>query len=303
MSFVVKILGSGSAIPTSRRKLTSQFVECRGRSILIDCGEGTQTQIRKFGVNFQKIDIILISHLHGDHYFGLVGLLSTMHLMGRKRELKLYGPKELKGILESQLEYDGARLCYKIDFVSVKPKDNELIFEDKKIQIESFPVSHRVPTTGFLIKEKLKERKLNIEKAERKNVKIEFYHRLKECVDVIDEDGNEFKYMDYTLDPPKPKSYAFCADTKYHKPIAEFVKGVDVLYHEATFTEKYKDRAKSTKHSTAKQAAKIAKLSECGRLLLGHLSARYENGDLHVEEASEIFSPVEVVEDGSTYII
>lgn len=303
MSFVVKILGSGSAVPTSRRKLTSQFVECANRFILIDCGEGTQTQIRKFGVNFQKIDIILISHLHGDHYFGLVGLLSTMHLMGRKRGLKLYGPPELKGILESQLEYDGARLCFKIDFTAVKPKAEKIIFEDKKIQIHSFPVNHRVPTTGFIIREKEKERKLNIEKAKKDGVKIEYYHRLKESEDVVDENGKLISYLEYTLDPPKAKSYAFCADTKYHKPIADFVKDVDLLYHEATFTEKYKDRAKSTKHSTALQAAKIAKLANCGKLIMGHLSARYENGDLHEEEAKEVFESVEVVEDGSTYIL
>jgi len=301
VSFSVTILGSGSAVPTAKRKPSSQYVECSGRKILIDCGEGTQMQFRKFGLKYQKVDLILISHLHGDHYFGLVGFLSTMHMMGRTRAMEIYGPKGLKDIIEIQLHAAGSRLAFDVNVHEVEPESNGVIFEDKKIKVEYFPLAHKIPTNGFVITQKEKERKLNVEKAEADGVKIRYYHILKKSEDVIDEEGKLLRFEDYTFKGEGARRYAYCSDTKYHEPIIKFIEGVDTLYHEATFIDAHEDRAKATKHSTAKQAASIAKLAKVGKLFMGHLSARYEDGSVHVEEAREIFLNSIFVEDGVKY--
>lgn len=303
MSFSVTILGSGSAVPTANRNPSSQYIECSGRVILIDCGEGTQMQFRKFGLKFQAVDLILISHLHGDHYFGLVGLLSTMHMMGRTRSIEIFGPKGLKDIVEIQLQAAGSRLSFDVNVIEVEPESYGVLFEDTKIKISYFPLAHKIPTSGFIIYQKEKERKLNIEKARQAKLKIEYYHRLKRSEDVIDENGNLIRFMDYTDPGDQALSYAYCSDTKYHEPIVDFIKGVDTLYHEATFLEAHEDRAKATKHSTAKQAAMIAKLAQVGRLFMGHLSARYDDGKGHEAEALDIFENSIFVEDGVTYQI
>lgn len=303
MNFEVTILGSGAAVPTLRRNPTSQYVVCNDRHILIDCGEGTQMQIRNYGIRFQRLTHILISHLHGDHFFGLVGLLSTMHLMGRDKGITVYGPKELESIIKSQLEIGGAKLDFDLQFVPTDPNNSQLIFEDKLIEIHSFPLKHRIPTTGFLIREKAKEFNLNSEAIKGSGLKIEHFHLLKKGEDVLDEDGQIFRFKDYTF-PPKPSySYAFCSDTKYDVSIVPYVKDVSVLYHEATFTEKDSERAKATFHSTAAQAADIAKRANAGKLYLGHLSARYESTAAHLFEAAKFFDNTEVVEDGMKFTI
>jgi ribonuclease Z len=303
VNFEVTILGSGAAVPTLRRNPTSQYVVCNDRHILIDCGEGTQMQIRNYGIRFQRLTHILISHLHGDHFFGLVGLLSTMHLMGRDKGITVYGPKELESIIKSQLEIGGAKLDFDLQFVATDPKNSQLIFEDKLIEIHSFPLKHRIPTTGFLIREKAKEFNLNSEAIKGSGLKIEHFHLLKKGEDVLDEDGQIFRFKDYTF-PPKPSySYAFCSDTKYDVSIVSYVKDVSVLYHEATFTEKDSERAKATFHSTAAQAADIAKRANAGKLYLGHLSARYESTAAHLSEAAKFFDNTEVVEDGMKFTI
>lgn len=301
MSFFVTILGSGSAVPTSRRGLTAQFVSCSSRHILIDCGEGTQMQIRKFGIKFQRIEHVLISHLHGDHYFGLVGLLSTMHLMGRTKSIQVYGPKGLKEIVELQLNYGGARLSFDINFVEVPDDRQGVLFEDSKISIEYFPLKHRIPTTGFVIREKQKERHLDGELARRDGVKVEYFYRLKKGEDVIDGNGGVISADKYTTTADKPKAYAFCSDTKYTESIVPYVQDVDLLYHEATFLEGHKDRAKATLHSTARQAATIAKMASVGRLIMGHMSARYDSSKEHIVQAQEVFEDCWVAEDGETY--
>jgi len=303
VNFEVTILGSGAAVPTLRRNPTSQYVVCNDRHILIDCGEGTQMQIRNYGIRFQRLTHILISHLHGDHFFGLVGLLSTMNLMGRDKGITVYGPKELESIIKSQLEIGGAKLDFDLQFVATDPKNSHLIFEDKLIEIHSFPLKHRIPTTGFLIREKAKEFNLNSEAIKGSGLKIEHFHLLKKGEDVLDEDGQIFRFKDYTF-PPKPSySYAFCSDTKYDVSIVPYVKDVSVLYHEATFTEKDSERAKATFHSTAAQAADIAKRANAGKLYLGHLSARYESTAAHLSEAAKFFDNTEVVEDGMKFTI
>jgi ribonuclease Z len=255
-------------------------------------------QFRKFGVKYQKIDLILISHLHGDHYFGLVGLLSTMHMMGRTRAIEIYGPKGLKDIVNIQLHAAGSRLSFDVNINEVEPETSGVLFEDNKIKVEYFPLAHKIPTHGFIILQKEKERKLNIEKAEADGVKIRYYHLLKKSEDVIDSEGRLLRFEDFTFKGDTELRYAYCSDTKYHEPIIEFIKDVDVLYHEATFVDAHEDRAKGTKHSTAKQAAAIASKANVGNLLMGHLSARYEDGSIHEEEAREIFSKSRFVEDG-----
>jgi len=303
VSFEVTILGSGAALPTYRRNPTSQYIVCNDRHILIDCGEGTQMQIRKYSIRFQRISHILISHLHGDHFFGLVGLLSTMHLLGRDRGITIYGPEELEGIIRSQLEIAGARLDFDLAFVRLNGKEAKLIFEDNLIEIHTFPLKHRIPTKGFVIREKIKERRLISEAIKGSGLLIEHLPKLKRGENVVDEKGNEFDFEDFTL-PPRPSyAYAFCSDTKYDESIVPYIQGVSVLYHEATFTEKDSDRAKATFHSTAKQAATIAAKAGVGQLLLGHVSARYDTIDTHLEEAKMHFEDVVVVEDGDVYLL
>ena len=303
MSFEIIILGSGAAIPTSRRNPTSQYIVCNERHILIDCGEGTQMQIRKYGVRFQRINYILISHLHGDHFFGLVGLISTMRLMGRDKNLVIYGPVGLEMIIRTQLEIGDSKLDFEIDFVELDGKTASMIYEDNLIEIHTFPLKHRIPTNGFLIKEKIKERKLNSSKIKGSGLLFEHFHRLKSGEDIFTDDGKMYKNEDYTLPPNPSKSYAFCSDTSYFEDLIPHIQGVDLLYHEATFIEKEKSRAKATFHSTAKQAATIAIKSGVKKLLLGHISARYSNDLDHLKEAAEIFENVLVAEDGSHHIL
>lgn len=298
MSFEVTILGSGAAVPTSRRNPTSQYIVCNDRHILIDCGEGTQMQIRRFAIKFQRISHILISHLHGDHFFGLVGLLSTMHLMGRDKGITIYGPPELESIVRSQLEIGGARLDYSLTFVVLNGKDSGVIYEDKLIEIYYFPLKHRIPTNGFVIREKQKEWQLDSESIKGSGLTLEHLPKLKLGQDVSLEDGRVLSFRDFTF-PPKPSySYAFCSDTIYTESIIPHIQDVSVLYHEATFTQKDIDRAKATYHSTAAQAAIIAKKANAKRLYLGHLSARYDGTEVHLSESKAVFAATEVVEDG-----
>jgi ribonuclease Z len=301
VSFEVTILGSGAAIPTQRRNPTSQYLVCNDRHILIDCGEGTQIQIRKYGVKFQRINHILISHLHGDHFFGLVGLISTMHLMGRDKNLSIYGPAELEQILRLQLEVGAAKLDFEINFVKLNGKDSGVIFEDNLIEISYFPLKHRIPTNGFVIREKVKERRLNPTKIEGSGLQFEHMHRLKKGEDILLENGKTLKNAKFTLDPHPSFSYAYCSDTAYAEKIVPYIQGVSLLYHEATFVEKDIERARATFHSTARQAAEIAKKAGVGKLLVGHLSARYDSTSDHLHEAMQVFENSEVVEDGRTY--
>ena len=298
MSFEVTILGSGSALPTLRRNPTSQYVNCNDRHILIDCGEGTQNQIRKFGIKLQRIQHILISHLHGDHYFGLVGLISTMHLLGRDTGLTIYGPKELETIVRMQLEVGGSKIDFEMQFIVLEASTNQLIFEDKLIEIHAFPMKHRIPTYGFRIQEKKKARNIIGSLFKESGISLEAIPKFKNGEDFIDENGKIHYAEEYLLAEKPTKAYGYCSDTCYYETMLPFIDSVDVLYHEATFTEDKRDRAKATFHATAKDAATIALKANVKRLFLGHLSARYENGQRHLEEATVIFSATEVVEDG-----
>lgn len=253
--------------------------------------------MRKFGVSFNRITHVFISHLHGDHFFGLVGLLSTMHLMGRVKPIHIYGPVGLKGIIQLQLEVAKGKLAYDVIFQEIEPEESSVLFEDDKVKVSCFPLVHKIPTSGILVEEKERERKLLVEKAKADGIKLEYFHRLKKGED-IQEDGKTISHLDYTEAADRPKSYAYCSDTALSDGTVKAVKEVNFLYHEATFVEVLRDRAVATKHSTAKDAAEVAKRAQVGKLLMGHLSARYDSGEQHVEEAKEVFSNSECVEDG-----
>lgn len=298
MIFNLTVLGSGAAIPTSKRHPSSQYINCNERHILIDCAEGTQLQMRRFGVKFQKLNIILISHLHGDHYFGLVGLISTMHLLGRNKNLTIVGPTELKEIVTRQLTLGSTKLDFEINFVPLTGSEAQQVYEDRIIEIHTFPLKHRIPCNGYIIKEKQRERNLHHAAMELPGMKLEYIPILKNGEDVLTPDGNVFLSSELTHSPLPSRSYAYCSDTKYDEKIIPFIQNATCLYHEATFLEKDKERAHATFHSTAKEAAMIAQKSKVRNLVLGHLSARYENGDLHVDEAKSIFENVIYAEDG-----
>lgn len=303
MSFSVTVLGSGAALPTANRNPSAQYVLCNDRHILIDCGEGTQVQLRKNKIHIQKINHILISHLHGDHFFGLVGFLSTLHLLGRDRGLTVYGPEELEQIIRIQLEVGGTKLGFELNFVALNGKEHRLLFEDRLIEIWTFPLKHRIPTNGFLIQEKPKERKLNAELFEQAGLSLTLIPQLKRGEDVVLENGQVIEADEYTFVSRKSKSFVYCSDTAYDERILAYIQGADLLYHEATFLNDKADRAKQTYHSTAEQAARIASQAEVKKLLIGHLSARYESGDKHLQEAQTIFEKTEIAEDGTTYVV
>ncbi len=302
MAFSVLILGSGSALPTISSNQTSQVVESGNSLFLIDCGEGTQIELRRNKVKVQKIDHIFISHLHGDHFFGLVGLMSTMHLLGRKKELTIHGPKGLDEIIQIHFRNAGSHLSYDMKFEQIK-ESGQLLYEDSKIKISSLPLKHRILCFGFLFEEKNKPRKL-IGKA-LEDFKIPNYSRksITEGKDFITESGDLIKNGILTKDPEKPKSYAYCSDTAYYTKLINSLPSVDLLYHESTFLEEDRVRAKKTFHSTAKDAANVAKEINATKLLLGHFSNRYENKELFISEAKEIFENTEIAIEGKTFTI
>lgn len=304
MDFKVTILGTGAAVPTLSRGNSAQFITCQHRKILIDCGEGTQLQMRKFKVKFQDVQIILISHLHGDHVFGLPGLIGTMQLLGRDKPLIIIGPKGIKNYLLSIFESIGLPLIIPIEFREIDSKvKNEIVFEDRCIMIHAFPLNHRILTFGYKIEEKPGKRGLNKEAFDKTGVSFAYINKLKDGEDIIDNNGVEVKSEDVTY-PAKPtKSYAYCSDTCYHPPIIESLKNVDLLYHEATFIEKERKRAKMTFHSTASDAAKIAKEANAKRLILGHFSNRYNSTEAHLEEATPIFKNTRAAEDGELFYV
>ena len=298
MSFTVTILGSGAALPTGKRNPTSQYVFCNNRHILIDCGEGTQMQLRKYGIPFQRITHIFISHLHGDHFFGLPGLLSTMNLLGRNQGVSIYGPAQLESILNTILECGGHKLTYKIKFIPTSNIKENIIFEDKLIQISSFPLKHRIPTCGFRIQEKPKEYRLNADALKNDSIPFEFFHRIKKGESPLNENGKKIDFLKYTLSPKPSLSYSFCSDTAYSDEIIPYIKDSTLLYHEATFNDTHKERAKATYHSTARQAAEIANKSNVKALILGHISSRYSDTSIHINEAKLIFDRTIISEDG-----
>lgn len=303
MDFSVTILGSGSATPTLYRNPTAQLINISEQYFLIDCAEGTQLQLRKYKLKFNKIDHIFISHLHGDHYLGLVGLISSFHLLGRERELHIYSPEGLEAIVRMQLEASQTFLRYKLIFHAVDTTESEVIFENKLLTVTTIPLRHRIACAGYLFREATKERKLIKECIKEYAIPLAAMPKLKRGEDVTLEDGSVLKSEEVTKAAPLAKSYAFCSDTKFSYDIAKLVQGVNLLYHEATFLEALAARAKTTHHSTAKQAATVAKVAEVGKLLIGHFSARYTRSEEHVKEAKEVFENVVAVNDGDKFVV
>ena len=284
------ILGFNSAIPTIRSHPTAQLLVTRNRHFLIDCGEGTQVQLRKAHAKFSKINHIFISHLHGDHVFGLIGLLSSFQLLGRSVPMNIYGPKGIKELVETQLKLTESFNNFKLNFIELTSKESELIYEDEKVTVHTIPLYHRIYTNGFLFKEKKRVRRLNMEViAQYPEIEICDYHNLKLGKDFIKEDGTVVKNESLTFPPKHSYSYAFCSDTSYNEKIIPIIKGADVLYHEATFLDDLKELAAKTAHSTALQAAEIARKAEVGHLILGHFSNRYADISVFKKEAETVF--------------
>lgn len=302
-TFRVTILGSSAALPTQKRASSGQWIECNNRSILVDCGEGTQMQLRKFKIHFQRISHILISHLHGDHFLGLPGLLSSMNLLGRTRDLKIYGPKGLKEVLDVYFQVSDTYLGFKFEIIPICTKDKIIIFEDNAIKIWSFPLAHRIETYGYSFEEKNSKLRIDKSKIAAYPFKPDHFAFLMKGVDFELLDGTKINHKLFTFPPLQERVYSYCSDTKPFNELNSYLHGTTTLYHEATFLESEAERAKKTFHATAMNAAQIAEAIQCKKLLIGHLSSRYESGKAHEEEAKVFFSNTSVVEDGQVYEI
>ncbi|NBC83210.1 MAG: ribonuclease Z [Bacteroidetes bacterium] len=301
--FSVTILGSSSALPTSERFPTAHVLHAHERFFLIDCGEGTQLQLRKYKIKLSRLSHIFISHLHGDHVFGIFGLLSTLNLLGRKNDLHIFAHKDFRNILGFYLNNFGHDLRYNIHHHLINTKKAEKIWESKTLEVETIPLIHRVPTCGFLFKEKEWRRNIIKEKISEYNLSIKQINELKQGNDLEMPSGKTIPGGKLTWPPYKSRSYAYCSDTRYHEEMISQIKGIDLLYHEATFTEQDSQLAYTTWHSTAGQAAKIAREANVKHLLLGHFSARYKKEDDFINEARTIFSNTSLVNDGDEYKI
>jgi ribonuclease Z len=295
------ILGCYAATPRTITNPTSQLLEINNRMFLIDCGEGTQVQLRKNKIKFSKINQVFISHLHGDHFFGLIGLISTFSLLGRTTDLHIYGPKGIKEIILLQLRLSNSWTNYGLYFHELESDESETIFEDEKVLVKTIPLKHRVYTNGFLFQEKAGARKLNMDAVLNYEIESCYYQKIKNGKDITLEDGRIIPNSELTFDPLPPKSYAFCSDTVYYEAVIPIIENVDVLYHESTFLESEESLAQKTLHSTAKEAARIALKANVKQLILGHYSTRYESITLFKEEAETVFPEVLLAEDGKTF--
>ncbi|MBL7923702.1 MAG: ribonuclease Z [Bacteroidia bacterium] len=301
MGFELTILGSSSATPIYNRHPTSQLLIFRDRHFLIDCGEGTQMQMLKYKIRYHRISHIFISHLHGDHYLGLMGLLSTYHLQGRSSDLHLFGQQELMDVIEMHLRLSQTQLRYNLIFHPIRHYSPEILLEDDELYVRTIVLSHRIPCTGFVFGEKPRPRRLKVEKLQEYNIPFTQYTRIKAGDHFTDAEGHTILNEELTESPPAPRSYAFCSDTIYLPELAEDVKGVDLLYHEATFLHEMKERAAATFHSTAREAAMIAREARAGKLLIGHFSARYKALEPLLDEAREIFPNTEMAIEGEVF--
>jgi ribonuclease Z len=295
------ILGCYAATPRTLTNPTSQVLEIKNRLFLIDCGEGTQVQLRKNKIKFSKINHIFISHLHGDHLYGLIGTISTFSLLGRTTDLHVYGPKGIKELILLQLKLTESWTTYDLFFHELESKESEIIFEDKHVVVKTIPLKHRVYTNGFLFQEKPAERKLNVGAVQDYDIHIAYYQKIKNGGDITLDNGTVIENEKLSFDPVPPMSYAFCSDTVYNENIIPIIENADVLYHESTFLESEAALAQKTLHSTAKEAARIAVKANVKHLVLGHYSTRYDGLERFKEEAEEIFPNVLLGDDGVSF--
>lgn len=303
MNFEIKILGCGAATPTSKHLPSSQLITIHDKLFLMDCGEGTQMQLRREKIKIQKIQHIFISHLHGDHYLGLVGLISSMHLLGRKNSLHLYGPPELKDLVDLSLKVSQTFLEFPLQFHPVEGKEKVLLFEDKSVEVYSFPLKHRITCHGYLFKEKERPPRVRKEIISSHKLMPSQILALKRLEDVELENGDILTPAEACVMHAPPKSYAYCSDTMYWENLVPFIEGSTVLYHESTFLESEAARAKATFHSTAKQAAKIASAAQVSKLILGHYSSRYSDDQEFAHEAKEFFENTIAAQEGMTILV
>jgi ribonuclease Z len=301
VSFSLTILGSSSALPTSKRFPTAHLLNVNERFFLIDCGEGTQMQLRKYRVRLGKINHILISHLHGDHTFGLFGLLSSFNLLGREETLHIHGPDMLEEMLLDHMRYYQGDLGYDLAFHHIQCRRSALVYEDKNLEIWSLPMIHRIPTCGFLFREKPRERNILKEKIAHYGIPIKQIVEIKKGADLVLPDGNVIPNEELTLPPAKPRAYAYCSDTRPNPDIVPLIREVDMLYHESTFLEEDAKLAHETFHSTARQAAELARSAGAGKLLIGHFSSRYKHISDFESEAKQVFPDTVAVNDGDVF--
>ncbi len=299
--FKIHILGCGSALPTLRHNATCQIVEIRGKYFMIDCGEGTQIQVRRTKVHFTKIQAVFISHLHGDHCFGLFGMISTFGMTGRTAPLHIYAPKEFEEYFNLSMELFCKKLEFAVMFHPIETTETKVIYEDKSLTIESIPLEHRIPCCGFLFREKLTTPHIRRDMIDFYNIPISQINNIKAGANWTTTNGDIIMNSKLTIPADKPRSYAYCSDTRYMEQLYKNVANVDVLYHESTYTNEYKDRAKSYYHSTAEEAATVAKKANVGKLLLGHYSARYLNEDIILNEAKAIFPNSFLTNEGMVF--
>jgi ribonuclease Z len=296
--FEIDILGCGSATPTTRHNPSSQIVNVRDKLFMIDCGEGTQLQLRRSKLRFGRLNRIFISHLHGDHCFGLIGLISTLGLLGRTGDLFIHSVAGLEEILRPEIDFFCKDNPFKVKILPFDPKKNETIYEDRSVTVKTIPMKHRIPCAGFLFREKQKEANLIPDMIRFYNIPIKELAKIKQGADFVTEEGNVIPNARLTIPAEPARSYAYCSDTAYSEKIIPIIEGIDLLYHEATFADLDSARARTTGHSTARQAAQIAKLAKVKKLMLGHFSARYPDNEILLREAKEIFPNTVLANEG-----
>lgn len=301
--FYITILGNGSAVPTSHQHPSAQIAKLTGLQFMIDCGEGTQMQMIKYGIKHRNLDHIFISHLHGDHYFGIFGLISTFHLFGRKSPLNIYAPSDLKELIEHQLRISKTNLKFPINFLPLENAGSDPILIYKDYEVTVFPLYHRIPTWGIKIKKESTERNVDKGFIAKYNPGIDQILRIKKGEDFYTKEGELMRNEDITLSPKSESTYAYCSDTAYQKKLIPILRNVSLLYHEATFDSSMEDIAKEKLHATSAQAALLAKESNVSSLLLGHYSARFEDLDNLLKEARQVFSKTMLSEEGRSYEI
>lgn len=299
--FKIHILGCGSALPTLKHNASSQLIEMRGKCFMVDCGEGAQMQFRRSHIHFSKLNAIFISHMHGDHCFGLMGLLSTLGMLGRTSKLRIYAPKEYATLFRQQVEFFMQTMEYEMEMIPVDTEKQQIIYEDHSLTVETVPLQHRVPCCGFIFREKPTLPHIRRDMIDYYGIPVSQINNIKNGADWTNEDGDMIPNARLVQPADPPRSYAYCSDTRFVPGLKEKVKGVTVLYHESTYTSDQEDRAKIYYHSTARQAATIAAGAGVGTLLLGHYSARYNDEQVLLQEAKTVFENSILTQEGMAF--
>lgn len=299
--FKIHILGCGSALPTLKHNASSQLIEMRGKCLMVDCGEGAQMQFRRSHIHFSKLNAIFISHMHGDHCFGLMGLLSTLGMLGRTSKLRIYAPKDYESLFRQQVEFFMQTMEYEMEMIPVDTEKQQVIYEDHSLTVETVPLQHRVPCCGFIFREKPTLPHIRRDMIDYYGIPVSQINNIKNGADWTNEDGDIIPNARLVQPADSPRSYAYCSDTRFVPGLKEKVKGVTVLYHESTYTSDQEDRAKIYYHSTARQAATIAAGAGVGTLLLGHYSARYNDEQVLLEEAKAVFDHSILSQEGMVF--